>query len=110
MGKPDLRLRREIRALLKSGRVYRGRLLHVRFGVSALSKTLISIRRKFGSAVDRNRARRRLRDICRSQNLLEPADRLILITVSDRASTATFAEFKMDFNRALLSLGFDVRP
>ena len=108
MGKPDLRLGKEVRALLKSGRVYRGRLLHVRIGGSDLSRTLISIRRKFGPAVARNRARRRLRHLCRDLGLLHLPNHLILLSVSDRASSATFDDLKSDLLGALQAL--DLSP
>ena len=104
MGKPDLRLGKEVRALLKSGRVYRGRLLHVRIGGSELSRTLISVRRKFGPAVARNRVRRRIRHLCREWGLLQPNHRLIFVTISDSAASATFQELKADFECAVQAL------
>lgn len=66
--------------------------------------TLISIRRKFGNAVTRNRARRRIREICRAHGWLDPSGRLILITVSDRAARATFQHYKTDLEAAFSAL------
>ncbi|HAA75116.1 TPA: ribonuclease P protein component [Candidatus Latescibacteria bacterium] len=107
MGRPNLRLRREVRHLLKSGRIHRGRLVHVRVCESDASITLISIRRKFGNAVKRNSARRRIRDICRASSWLNPPGRLILITVSDRATRATYKQYQEDLTRAFRALSSD---
>ena len=66
--------------------------------------TLISIRRKFGNAVKRNRARRRIREICREFGWLDPPGRLILITVSDRATSATYQHYRTELTAAFSAL------
>jgi len=66
--------------------------------------TLISIRRKFGNAVKRNKARRRIRDICSQSGWLNASGHLMLITVSDRATSSTYQQFKADLDRAFSAL------
>lgn len=107
MGRPNLRFRHEVRRLLKSGRIHRGRLVHVRVFGSHASATLISIRRKFGNAVKRNLARRRIRTICTAHQWLNRPDYLVLITVSDRATGATFEEYQQDLTAAFEALAWD---
>jgi ribonuclease P protein component len=68
---------------------------------------LISIRRKFGNAVKRNLARRRIRTICTAHHWLNRPDSLMLITVSDRAATALFKEYQTDLAAAFEALGSD---
>ena len=107
MSRPNLRLRHEVRRLLKSGRIHRGRLVHVRVCESDASTTLISIRRKFGNAVKRNLARRRIRVICSAHQWLNRPEYLVLITVSDKATGASFKDYQEDLTAAFEALGSD---
>ena len=105
MGRPDLRLRREIRRLSRRGRIHRGKWLHVRVGPSDSDRILLSVRRKFGIAVLRNRVRRRLRVVCRQAGIEATPGRLLVIFVGDHASRATYSELRNDLMAAFDSLG-----
>ncbi|HCK10967.1 MAG TPA: hypothetical protein DHW45_13905 [Candidatus Latescibacteria bacterium] len=45
-----------------------------------------------------------MRDICRSHAWLNPRGRLVLITVSDRATPATFVDYQQDLTAAFSAL------
>lgn len=105
MGRASLRLRREIQRLFENGRRYRGRWVHVRVVDSGLERTIISVRRRFGGAVARNRVRRRLRAICRELAPEGLPGRLLMISVGDRSGNAGFSGLRADLASAFKSLG-----
>jgi|SaaInl7_200m_RNA_FD_contig_31_2042096_length_785_multi_6_in_0_out_0_2 ribonuclease P protein component len=91
--------------MIAGGRIYRGRWLHVRIGASSAEDVLISVRRRYGPAVARNRVRRRIRAIC--QDLLAgPAQgSLMLISVGDRSSGCGYKALRRDLGEAFKALG-----
>lgn len=105
MSRPNLRLRREVRALYRAGSIYRGRWMHVRVMQSELEQTLISVRRKFGGAVDRNRARRRIRTICTEFLPGGHPGQILLISLSDGSAGAGFQALRSDARAAFAHLG-----
>ena len=91
--------------MLSRGRIYRGRWLHVRMGPSLVTDVLISVRRRYGMAVARNRVRRRIRAICR-ELLSDPAQgSLMLISVGDRSAGAGYKALKRDLSEAFRAFG-----
>ena len=105
MSRPNPRFRREVNKLYRTGRIFRGRLMHVRVADSDLNQTLIAVRRKYGGAVRRNRARRRIRAICKEFLPNGHPGRLLLISLSDRSDGAGFVALKSDVRSALTDLG-----
>ena len=105
MAPPNLRMRREVRRLYQTGRIHKGRWLHVRIGASEISRTIIAVRRRYGGAVGRNRARRRIRSICREFLPDGHPGRLLLISVSDGAGSAGHRDLRTDVREAFVRLG-----
>ena len=105
MSRPNLRLRREVRRLRSEGRIYRGRWMHVRIGDSCLPSLLISVRKRFGGAVSRNQARRRIRAIFRDLLPNGSSGNLILISIADAAGGTCFNELRIDLTSALSKFG-----
>ena len=68
-------------------------------------RTLISVRKRFGSAVQRNRARRRIRAICREAYPDGLSDILLMISLADRASLAGYQGLRADLLAAFDALG-----
>ena len=71
---------------------------------SGSGRIIFSVRRRFGGAVARNRARRRLRAICRE---LIPGGRpgwLVLVSLGDRAGKAAYQELWNDLASAFATL------
>jgi ribonuclease P protein component len=105
VGRPNLRLRGEIRKLFNRGRLYRGRWMTVRICDTDLSATLISVRKRFGGAVVRNRARRRLRALCRELNPQRHPGQLLLVSIRDHARGRGYRDLRIDLISAFKSLG-----
>ena len=105
MGRPNLRLRQQVWRVRREGRIFRGRWLHVRLGVSDLDQTLIAVRRRFGKAVCRNRVRRRIRALCRELVPGGHPGQLLLISVGDRSGGASFQDLQSDLVAAFDGLG-----
>ena len=106
MGKPNRRLRAAVGKVIAGGRIYRGRWVHVRVGQVDQTDVLISVRRRFGPAVRRNRVRRRIRAICR--DMLPDGlavGLLMLISVGDRSTAAGFKALRADLADAFRALG-----
>jgi len=83
-----------------TGRRHVGRwlVLFVRPGKGATVRLGVTITKKTGSAVVRNRLRRRLRELFRRSGGLEgPLD--VVVNVRAGAETTTFAELASDFER-----------
>ena len=104
MGRPNLRLRYDVGLVRQMGLIYRGRWVHVRWGNSEHDRTLISVRKKFGSAVYRNQIRRQICSIC--QELLPEGHRdiMLIIAVGDRSRGVSFAELRGDLVNAFTNI------
>jgi ribonuclease P protein component len=103
------RLQKRIEAVRRQGMRGRGRWLRVCSGPDPEGGLVISVRRKFGKAVRRNRVRRQIRAICRDLSDGSWTARLTLLSVDDQASEVPFAELREDLARALLRAGVPVR-
>jgi len=86
------------------GQIYRGRWVHVRMGKSEQDRTLISVRKKFGNAVYRNRIRRQIRAICQEMIPQGHPDCLLIIAVGDRSRGVSFADLRLDLHNAFSGL------
>ena len=64
----------------------------------------LSVSRKVGTAVKRNRVRRRLKEIFRSSSVGLPADLDFVISARPSAAEASFEELNEEFIRALRRL------
>jgi len=104
MGRPNLRLRYEVGKVRQMGQIYRGRWVHVRMGQSEQDRTLISVRKKFGNAVFRNRIRRQIRAICQDIIPQGHPDSLLIISVGDRSRGVSYADLHRDLHRAFTDL------
>ena len=105
MGTPNLRIRREIAKIRQHGQIFRGRWVHVRIGISEMDLTLISIRKKFGNAVRRNRIRRQVRAICSERIPLGHPHCLMIISIGDHAYGVSYAELHLELHLAFQKLG-----
>ncbi|MCE2433396.1 MAG: ribonuclease P protein component [Candidatus Latescibacteria bacterium] len=105
MGTPNLRIRREIAKIRRHGQIFRGRWVHVRIGTSEMDLTLISIRKKFGNAVRRNRIRRQVRAICSELIPLGHSHSLMIISIGDHAFGVSYAELRLELHLAFQKLG-----
>ena len=103
-----LRLRRgvDFRAVYSSRRASRGRLLAVHWRTTELSHPRVgfSISKKVGDAVERNRLKRRLREVVRP--LLVDLDRGldVVVVVRPVASGSTFAQLNSEFRSLTASV------
>ncbi|MDE2888698.1 MAG: ribonuclease P protein component [Gemmatimonadota bacterium] len=105
MPRTRARLRREVQRLRRAGSVFRGRWLHVRACKSAEDRIFISVRKRFGKAVARNRARRRIRVICRELAPHRSTGHLVIISVGDGSAVAGFRDLRSDIFAAFGRLG-----
>jgi len=79
--------------------------MHVRSGESLFPNVMISIRKRFGGAVLRNKARRRIRAICRDILPNGSHGQLLLISIADGASRTCFNDLRNDLTSAFSHLG-----
>lgn len=105
MGAPNRHIRGEIAKIRQHGQIFRGRWVHVRIGTSDLDLTLISIRKKFGNAVRRNRIRRQVRAICSQLIPLGHPHHLLLISIGDHACGVSYAQLRLELHRAFRNFG-----
>ena len=98
-------LQKRIYALRKKGARGRGRWLRVFSGPDPQGRIVISVRRKFGNAVKRNRIRRQIRAICREVSVSSWTSRLTLFSVDDRAGGTSYADLRKDLREALVKAG-----
>ena len=100
-----LRQRREFEECYASGVRVSGRHLQVFVLADPTRDRLrlgISVPKRVGGAVSRNRVRRRLREIFRRTRALMPARRAaIVVNARPSAATASFQELSEDFARAV---------
>ncbi len=105
MGAPNLHIRGEIAKIRRHGQIFRGRWVHVRIGTSDLDLTLISIRKKFGNAVRRNRIRRQTYAICSQLIPMGHPHCLLLISIGDHAFGVSYTQLRLELHRAFQKLG-----
>ena len=105
MGTPNLRIRSEIAKIRQHGQIFRGRWVHVRIGTSEMDLTLISIRKKFGNAVRRNRVRRQVHAVCSELIPLGHPHCLVLISIGDHACGVSYTELRVELHLAFQKLG-----
>ncbi|MCY3764201.1 MAG: ribonuclease P protein component [Gemmatimonadetes bacterium] len=105
MPRPSARLRREVQHLRRAGSVFRGRWLHVRVCNSVDDRIFISVRKRFGKAVARNRVRRRIRAICGEMAPHRSTGYMVMISVGDGSAAAGFRELRSDLIAAFGKLG-----
>ena len=79
--------------------------MQIRVGKSDPGRMLIAVRKKFGGSVVRNRARRRLREICRGFGVHSPRGVLLMISLRDEARAVRYRELRSDLFSALRRLG-----
>ena len=77
----------------------------MRAGRSESGRILISVRKKFGGAVLRNRVRRRLRAVCRELGPRIRPGHLVLISLGDHARRAGYRALRSDLVSAFRTLG-----
>jgi ribonuclease P protein component len=92
--------------------VYRGRLFSVHFLPTILGNPSLgtprlglSVSKKVGGAVKRNKVRRRLKEIFRSSMKSLPEDADFVISARPLAAEASFEELNEEFLRSLRRLG-----
>ncbi|MDP8974457.1 MAG: ribonuclease P protein component [Actinomycetota bacterium] len=96
----------EFERVYRKGSVYRGRL----FSVHALPNTIgkprlgLSVSKKVGTAVRRNKVRRRLKEVFRSSAEKLPGDLDFVVSARPAAAEATFEELNEEFLRSLRRL------
>ena len=100
-----LRKRREFEECYASGVRVSGRYIQVFFLAGADRERLrlgVSVSRRVGNAVERNRVRRRLREIFRRTRdpLASPGGRLV-VNARPSAAAVSFRELSEDYGRAL---------
>ena len=105
MSKPKARLRTEVQNLRRAGSLFRGRWLHVRACKSAEDRIFISVRKRFGKAVARNLARRRIRAICMEMVPHGRTGHMVFISVGDGSACAGFRDLRADLISAFGNLG-----
>jgi ribonuclease P protein component len=93
----------EFERVYRNGSVYRGRL----FSVHALPNTIgeprlgLSVSKKVGTAVKRNRVRRRLKEVFRSTAKRLPDNLDFVISARPAAGEASFEELDEEFSRSV---------
>ena len=97
----------EFERVYRNGSVYRGRL----FSVHALPNTIgeprlgLSVSKKVGTAVKRNKVRRRLKELFCSSAKHLPDDLDFVISARPAAAEASFEELNEEFSRSVRRLG-----
>ncbi|MBN8711186.1 MAG: ribonuclease P protein component [Verrucomicrobia bacterium] len=95
-----LRASREFALVRKQGRTAQGRLLRisvVRMEEEQPTRFGIITSRKVGGAVDRNRTRRRLRELCRLSRPEVLAGWLVVVVAKSPAASASFSELREEW-------------
>jgi ribonuclease P protein component len=93
----------EFERVYRRGSVYKGRL----FSVHALPNTIgkprlgLSVSKKVGTSVVRNKVRRRLREVFRSSAEALPGEMDLVISARPAAAGATFEELNEEFLHSL---------
>jgi ribonuclease P protein component len=93
----------EFERVYRNGSVYRGRL----FSVHALPNTIgeprlgLSVSKKVGTAVKRNKVRRRLKEVFRFSAIRLPDNLDFVISARPAAAEASFEELNEEFSRSV---------
>ena len=93
----------EFERVYRNGSVYKGRL----FSVHALPNTIgeprlgLSVSKKVGTAVKRNKVRRRLKEVFRSSAKRLPDNLDFVISARPDAAEASFEELNEEFSRSV---------
>ena len=93
----------EFERVYRNGSVYRGRL----FSVHALPNTIgeprlgLSVSKKVGTAVKRNKVRRRLKEVFRFSAMRLPDNLDFVISARPAAAEASFEELNEEFSRSV---------
>lgn len=93
----------EFERVYRKGSVYRGRLFSVHVLPSAVDSTRLglSVSKKVGGAVTRNKVRRRLKEIFRSSASTFPDGADLVISARPAAAEASFEELNDEFIKSL---------
>ncbi len=97
----------EFERVYRNGSVYRGRL----FSVHALPNTIgeprlgLSVSKKVGTAVKRNKVRRRLKEVFRTSAKRLPDNLDFVISARPAAAEASFEELNEEFSRLVRRFG-----
>jgi ribonuclease P protein component len=97
----------EFERVYRNGSVYRGKLFSVHVLPNTIGKPRLglSVSKKVGSAVKRNKVRRRLKEVFRSSMERLSGDLDFVISARPAAAEATFEELNEEFLRSLHRFG-----
>jgi ribonuclease P protein component len=97
----------EFERVYRNGSVYRGKLFSVHVLPNTIGKLRLglSVSKKVGSAVKRNKVRRRLKEVFRSSMERLSGDLDFVISARPAAAEATFEELNEEFLRSLHRFG-----
>jgi ribonuclease P protein component len=96
----------EFDRVYRGGSVYRGKLfsVHVLPNTVGRSRLGLSVSKKVGTAVKRNRVRRRLKEIFRSSLAGLPGELDLVVSARPAAAEASFEELSEEFLRGMSKL------
>ena len=96
----------EFERVYRKGSAYRGKLFSVHVLPNTMGKPRLglSVSKKVGTAVNRNKVRRRLKEVFRSSAAELPSDTDIVISARPAAAEASFEELNEEFLRSLRKL------
>jgi ribonuclease P protein component len=99
----------EFERVYHGGSVYRGKLFSIHMLANTVGKPRLglSVSKKVGTAVERNRVRRRLKEIFRSSLGGLPGELDLVISARPAAVEASFEELSEEFSRCLSKLNKD---
>jgi ribonuclease P protein component len=99
----------EFERVYRGGSVYRGRLfsVHVLANTTGKLRLGLSVSKKVGSAVKRNKVRRRLKEVFHSSAERLSGNLDFVISARPAAAEATFEELNEEFLRSLRRFGED---
>jgi ribonuclease P protein component len=99
----------EFERVYHKGSVYRGKLFSVHVLPNTVGKPRLglSVSKKVGTAVKRNRVRRRLKEIFRSSTTKLPDNLDFVVSARPAAAEASFEELNEEFLRSLHKLNKD---
>jgi len=97
----------EFERIYRNGSVYRGKLFSVHVLPNTIGKPRLglSVSKKVGNAVKRNKVRRRLKEVFRSSMERLSGDLDFVISARPAAAEATFEELNEEFLRSLHRFG-----
>jgi ribonuclease P protein component len=96
----------EFERVYRKGSAYRGKLFSVHVLPNTMGKPRLglSVSKKVGTAVNRNKVRRRLKEVFRCSAGELPSDTDIVISARPAAAEASFEELNEEFLRSLRKL------